>query len=116
MAGVRYNQFVGIIEALTFGILIVLYGTIWIRIRRSSKLIDAKIERCNRSAKIMTIFLVTFMLQWSPQIVFVVCYAIGKVPQFLPIITSCVIGLGGVFDFAAYAIIRIKFTNQVCPR
>ena len=115
-AGKRFAQVIGIIEMVTFGILAVSYGAIWMKIRQSSKVVDASIQRCNRTAKMMMIFVVSFFFQWWIQCVIVIwTYILGTMPSFIPVISGCVVNMGGVYDCVAYTIIRRKFQKRVSP-
>ena len=106
---------IGILEILTFCILLISYGAIWVKVRQASKVVDAKIGRCNRTAKIMMIFVVVFLFQWWIQILFVVWGLFGTVLKYLAVVSECLINLGGVYDCVAYTVIRRRFQTVVSP-
>ena len=115
-AGRTLGQVVGIFELVTFGTLAICYGAIWVKVRQSSKVLDSNVERCNRTAKIMMLFVVTFFFQWWSQMLIVIwAYIFVTIPPFIPIISGTLVSLGGVYDCIVYTVIRRKFQKRVSP-
>ncbi len=55
---------IGVVQICTFGIIIISYAAIWIKIKRTARLMtSAKETRYGNSARVMMIFVAVFLLQ-----------------------------------------------------
>jgi hypothetical protein len=61
--GRMFSQVLAILQIGSFGIVAVAYGTIWIKIQRTARLMSSDDGRYRNSARVMMIFVLTFIFQ-----------------------------------------------------
>ena len=98
-------------------IMVLAYGAIWIKIKRTHKDIDLNSKRYRSTASIMLVFVLIFILQWWA-LIFFNAWTISDSPpiDWWPIVTGCLCNLGGVWDCIAYTVIRrrIRRNESAC--
>ena len=93
------------------------YGAIWLKIRSGTKKVAAssgnqKIAKYNKSAKVMTIFVFAYFVQYWPVLVqgFWVL-ATPLLPVWLIVAMVLISNMGGLFNLTTYTVIRKRFTT-----
>ena len=100
------------LQLIIFSILMIAYGSIWIKMKRTADGFDTNEGRYRSSASIMLIFVITFIFQWWP-LIFYHAWTIGRPTiEWWPVITGSVCNLGGVWNCIAYTIIRRRLRKQ----
>ena len=111
-AGVIYAQVISIIQILLFSAIALSYGAIFIKMRQTTKLIDVNAARYRNSAKMMTIFVVVFIVQWWSLILVNIWSMVGLPPDALFIPAVIFLNLGGIYNSIAYTIIRRRVKHS----
>ena len=110
------NMFYSILAIITFVCCAVCYGAVWWKIRATAQLMKVitkengafyhKKRSNNRSARIMSCFVLAFLSQWFAYIVYSVWSYLQTPPVWLLGINVCLCNMGGLFNFLAYTYVR----------
>ena len=72
-----------------------------------------QIEKYNRSAKVMLLFVLAFLAQWVCVMAFYIWALLAMPPLAMVVLVVIFANLGGVFNFIAYTWLKRKFVNVV---
>ena len=110
-----YAQVFSLIQICSFGLLGVAYGAIWLKIQRTTRLMNGMSsteQRYQSSARVMLIFVAVFILQWWSLTLFNVWVLVVTPPSAVLVLSVLLINLGGVYNCIAYTIIRRRLQRQ----
>ena len=108
-AGLVFGELIGIVQILFFSVIAFSYGSIVIKIRQTTKLIDVNAARYRNSAWMMSIFVAVFIFQWWPLVLVNIWSMVRLPPDALFVPTVVILNLGGVYNCLAYTVIRRRF-------
>ena len=111
-----YSQFFTFFELIMFIGVALAYGSIWVTISRTSKLMGSDINRYQNSAKVMMVFVIVFILQWWSLALFNIWSLITPPPAVLLVLPVALINLGGVYNCIAYTVIRRRLRQQAAAQ
>ena len=77
---------------------------------------DRKLRRLNRTAKIMSVFVGMFALQWAWYLTYSVWDMVGTPHISIIFLVVIFTNLGGAFNYYAYTYLRGKYTGTATPR
>ena len=81
----------------------------------SKNLAEGRRKKLHRTAKVLTMFVAMFGLQWGFFLIYAVWHIIGTSHISNLYIHTILVNLGGVFDYFAYTYMRMKYINRVSP-
>ena len=98
---------------------IIFYTGVWLKIKRTKALFKIAENEFRypvghsyiKTAKLLTCFVVAYLVQWFPMLLFSAWKYISEPPQFLILLIVTFCNLGGVFNFLAYTYIRTRMVR-----
>ena len=118
-SAVIFNTVLTVTNIIVFGTCAFSYVAVWIKIYRTTKLLEDVGQstaqnhvRTQRTAKTMTLFVFSYMVQWSPYMTYTVWSYFSLPPPELLIITVIILNMGGVYNSFAYTIMRKLYDSK----
>ena len=101
-----------------FTVSLICYITILLKMKTSgpkdlTQMDQARRNKYNKSAHIMMIFVVAYLLQWWPWVLLVIRSQFGRPEWWIMITKSILVNLGGVFNGFAYTWMRRYYLRCV---
>ena len=94
-----------IMTAIIFGLLLICYGSIAVKVIITNRRSQRTHARHIRPIKVMAVFLVAYLIQWWPTVT--LAFVLGHQTSLATIITIVIFcNLGGAFNALAYTVIR----------
>ena len=107
------NTVLTISNFIVFGISGFSYAAVWIKIYQTTQLLQdvghstaQNNVRVQRTAKSMTLFVFSYMVQWSPYITYSIWSYFSLPPLEVLVLTVIFLNMGGVHNACAYTIMR----------
>ena len=116
--GVIMNEVSGVIIIVVFCVCSISYVTIWVKIRTSAAAASddtvskGRRQQINRSGRIMTIFVLAFLVQWWPWAVQAIWAYFEFPPLWLIVAVSSLCNVGGIINSFAYTFMRIRYKSE----
>ena len=92
------------------------YGAVWIKIKRTTQLMNADTQRYQNSARLMMIFVFVFIFQWWPNTLFFTWGIFAPPPNELAVVMGFITNMGGVYNCVAYTVIRRRLQQQAAAQ
>ena len=99
-------MFYCVLQIVFFVGVLLCYGAVWIKIKRTTQLMNADTQRYQNSARLMMIFVFVFFFQWWPNTLFFIWAIFAPPPNELAVVMGFITNLGGVYNCIAYTVIR----------
>ena len=118
---IAYNMYAGFMFLTTF-LDLVMYAEVWYKIKTTQKRLKNSSTtqggggkdqgRYDKTAKILTLFVASYVVQWWPFMVYAIWAYVALPPMIMYFLTVLFCNMGGVCNFFAYTFVRRSYTTK----
>ena len=115
--GILFNTLFIIYLFLIFTFCAVSYTLLWINVRTSHRRTSGIRASSNslglsRTAKVMTMFVAMYGLQWVPYFIYSIWQMVSTPHIGMIYVVTILTNLGGVFNYYSYSYMRLKYNSR----
>ena len=115
--GILFNTLFIIYLFVIFTFCAVSYTLLWVTVRTSHRRTSGIRASSNnlglsRTAKVMTMFVAMYGLQWVPYFIYSIWQMVSTPHIIMIYVVTILSNLGGVFNYYSYSYMRLKYTNR----